>query len=76
MLRRDTRQIELFNEVKGIAWKETRASAIPEKLLEQPVHFMDLETLIKSKKAAGRLQDLADAEALEQIRRDSWLGES
>ena len=73
---RAPQQIELFNEVKGIAWKETRASAIPEKLLEQPVHFMDLETLIKSKKAAGRLQDLADAEALEQIRRDSELGES
>jgi len=73
---RAPQQVELLNEVKGITWEETRDGAIPEKLLEQSVHFMDLETLIKSKKAAGRLQDLADAEALERIRRDSWLGDA
>ncbi len=67
-------QVELLNEVKGITWDEARSHAIPEKLLEQPVYFLELETLIKSKKAVGRLQDLADVEALERILRDSWLG--
>lgn len=66
-------QVELLNEVKGISWDEAVAGAIPEKLLDQPVLFIDLETLLKCKKAAGRLQDLADVEALERIHRDSWL---
>ena len=69
-------QIELLNTVKGITWEEARAGAISEKLLAQPVRFVDLETLIKSKKAAGRLQDLADVEALERIQRDSWLSDN
>jgi hypothetical protein len=69
-------QIELLNEVKGITWDEARKEALEEKLFEQPVLFINFEALLKSKKAAGRLQDLADAEALERIRRDSWLNES
>ena len=68
-------QIELLNEVKGITWEEAKNHIIAEKLFDQPVLFLDLDTLIKSKKAAGRLQGLADVEALEQIRCDSWLSD-
>ena len=68
-------QLELLNEVKGISWDEARSTAISENLFGQKVYFLNLDTLIKSKKAAGRLQDLADVEQLERIRRDSWLND-
>lgn len=68
-------QLELINEVKGITWDEAASTAISERLLGQKVRFLNLDTLIKSKKAAGRLQDLADVEQLERIQRDSWLNE-
>jgi len=66
-------QVELLNDVKGITWDEAWRGAVSEQLFGQKVRYLDFETLIKSKKAAGRLQDLADVEALERIRRDAWL---
>jgi hypothetical protein len=36
-----------------------------------PINFLSRRDLIKAKQAAGRLQDLADAEQLERLDRDA-----
>lgn len=66
-------QTELLLQVKGITWDDAWNRSIQHELMGVQVRFLDLENLIKSKQAAGRLQDLADIEKLREIQRDSWL---
>jgi hypothetical protein len=63
-LGRPPNQIDLNPDVKGIRWDDAAPKAVEGEILSQPVKFLDFETLIDSKRAAGRSQDIADIEAL------------
>ncbi len=63
--------IDIFSEISGVdfdeAWKK-RVEVEVEPGLQVP--FMDAESLIATKLASGRLEDLADVEALRQAARN------
>ena len=63
--------IDIFSEISGVdfnaAW-EKRVQVEIEPGLQVP--FIDAESLIAAKLASGRLEDLADAEALRQATRN------
>jgi aminoglycoside-2''-adenylyltransferase len=63
-LGRPPNQIDLNSEVKGIVWETANRAALAGEILGQPVRFIDLDTLIATKRAAGRPQDLADIDGL------------
>jgi hypothetical protein len=58
-------RIDLILGLPGVDFEECYAKRIVEKLDGVEVCFIDLENLKNSKKASGRLQDLADVENLE-----------
>jgi len=65
--------IDLLGELSGVgSFTNVRAHSAPAQLFGAAYQFLDLETLIKSKKAAGRAKDLeaiAELEAIEEERR-------
>ena len=63
-LGRPPNQIDLNPDVKGVRWDAAILKAVGGEILGQPVKFLDFDTLIDSKRAAGRTQDIADIEAL------------
>ncbi|MBI4321945.1 MAG: hypothetical protein HY675_25910 [Chloroflexi bacterium] len=58
-------RIDLITTPHGIDFATCYSSRVEVMIEETAVSFIDLENLKKSKKAAGRLQDLADLENLE-----------
>lgn len=62
-------RIDLLTQVDGIQFEE--AFQAKETFEDQGVkiYFVGIDALIKNKKASGRLQDLADLEILEKIKR-------
>ncbi len=58
-------RIDLLTSLSGIRFEECYPLRVTTKLEGIDVNFIDLENLRKNKKAAGRLQDLADLENLE-----------
>lgn len=64
--------IDIFSEISGVdfdaAW-EKRVEVEIEEGLQVP--FIDAESLIQAKLASGRLEDLADVEALRQAARNT-----
>ncbi len=58
-------RIDLITTPPGINFDSCYASRVEVVIDETTVNFIDLDNLKKSKKAAGRLQDLADLENLE-----------
>lgn len=64
------RRIDVITGVSGLRFSEaySRAPAITLDGIE--VHVLSLDDLIRNKRATGRLQDLADVEALERGRPD------
>lgn len=59
-------RIDLLFDLKGVDSKEAWKRGIVGKLGDLEVVFIGREDLIKNKEAAGRLQDLADAEKLRE----------
>jgi len=57
-------RIDLLTTPPGVNFESCYASRIETVIDEIIVNFIDLDNLKKSKKAAGRLQDLADLENL------------
>jgi hypothetical protein len=57
-------RIDLIMGAPGVDFNECYASRIEEEMEGVILSFIDLENLKKSKKASGRLQDLADIENL------------
>ena len=59
-------RVDIITSIDGVefvdAWREKMSS----EYADQPVHVLSRRHLIQNKKAAGRLQDLADVEALEK----------
>lgn len=58
-------RIDLITTPPGVSFESCYASRIEVMIDDVMVNFIDLDNLKKSKKAAGRLQDLADLENLE-----------
>ncbi|MBX3131229.1 MAG: hypothetical protein KF718_31205 [Polyangiaceae bacterium] len=67
MLGRDPFRVDLLTDIPGVdfvtAW--SRRTSVTLEGLEVPL--ISLEDLIQNKRAVGRLQDLADVEALEKV---------
>ena len=57
-------QIHLMTGITGVSWELAWASRIAGVYGDVPVFFIGREALIANKRAAGRLKDLADVEAL------------
>lgn len=60
-------RIDLLVDVDGIDFGECYERRIETELDGTDVKFLSLQDLIATKKKAGRLQDLADAEQLEKL---------
>lgn len=58
-------RIDLVTTVPGVEFERCYASRVEVEIEGVVVNFIDLDNLKKSKRAAGRLQDLADVENLE-----------
>lgn len=58
-------RIDLMTTPPGVDFETCYASRVRVVIDDVTVNFIDLENLKKSKKAAGRLQDLADLENLQ-----------
>lgn len=60
-------RVDLLTRLYGVEFAEVWASRVDGALDGVPVSFIDATSLIRNKRATGRTQDLADAEALERI---------
>ncbi len=60
-------RIDLLMDVSGVNFEECFERKISVELDDTKIHFLSIQDLIEVKKLAGRLQDLADAEQLENI---------
>lgn len=65
------KRIDLLTSLDGVEFAECWASRVEFDIDGTPVPFIDLDSLVVNKRATGRLQDLADAEALTADRCDS-----
>lgn len=59
-------RIDVINSPSGVDFAECYASRLEIEIDGITISLIDLENLKKNKKAAGRLQDLADLEKLEE----------
>jgi hypothetical protein len=67
-LQTDTGEIDLLAEVAGLgAWEEVKAGAILVDAFDRKIAILDLPSLIKAKRAAGREKDLAALPELESL---------
>jgi hypothetical protein len=57
-------QIHLMTTISGVSWEDASGSRVPATYGRIPVFFIGRDALIANKRAAGRLKDLADVEAL------------
>ena len=62
-------RIDLLMDVDGVDFDECFKRKTTAELDETMINFLSLQDLITAKKAMGRLQDLADAEQLEKIKK-------
>jgi S1-C subfamily serine protease len=61
-------RIDILTEISGVTYDEASADATTAKLGSERARFIGLDAMIRNKRATGRTKDLADAEALEEIR--------
>ena len=67
ILGRAPNRIDVLLRPKGVHWEETRGGQIPTQYGDVEIRILSLPDLIRSKRAAGRPQDLVDAANLERI---------
>ena len=60
------RRIDILTELTGIDFETAWRSRVVHRIGTLDVPFLDRETLIRNKRATGRLRDLADVERLEE----------
>jgi hypothetical protein len=60
------RRIDVLTELTGIEFERAWRSRVVHRVGSLDVPFLDRETLIRNKRATGRLRDLADVERLEE----------
>jgi hypothetical protein len=61
--------IDLLTDVSGVDFKECYQRKSTVTVDKIRIDFLSLDDLIEAKRKAGRLQDLADAQQLEKIKR-------
>lgn len=61
-------RIDILTELSGVSFDEASKDAISGRLGPEVVSCIGLVAMIRNKRATGRTKDLADAEALEEIR--------
>lgn len=59
-------RIDVITSIDGVAFEEAWPERVRSQYADQRVHVLSRRHLIVNKKAAGRLQDLADVEFLEK----------
>lgn len=57
-------RIEVMNQISGVAFDAAFRKRLTARIGGMETFFIDLESLLKNKRSAGRLRDLADVEAL------------
>lgn len=62
-------RIDLITGASGLRFEDCYPRAIETRVDDVPIRIIALDDLIKNKNATGRKRDIADAEALESIRR-------
>jgi hypothetical protein len=66
-LGREPNRIDLLTGLSGVTWEECWATRSEGQIDGLPASFLGRESYLKNKLAAGRPQDLADAERLREI---------
>lgn len=61
-------RIDILVDLEGLDFKESFIKKSIKNIDGVDVNFISIDDLIKAKKVAGRLKDLADVETLEKIR--------
>lgn len=61
-------RIDVLTEISGVTYDEAATDTTSALLGSERARFIGLDAMIRNKKASGRTKDLADAEALEEIR--------
>jgi hypothetical protein len=64
-------RIDLVTSIEGVSWEQAVRGCVQGEYGGTPVRFLGRADLIANKKAAGRLQDLADVEKLEGLEKDT-----
>lgn len=62
-------RIDILTEIAGLQFEEAWRDRVPTRFDQEPTSVLSLAHLLVNKRAAGRLQDLADAERIEEIAR-------
>jgi hypothetical protein len=60
-------RIDLITAIDGLEFDEAWNDRLPTRFAGEPAFVPSLAHLVRNKRASGRLQDLADVEALERI---------
>ena len=58
-------RVDIITSIDGVEFVDAWPERVSSEYADQPVHVLSRRHLIQNKKAAGRLQDLADVDALE-----------
>ncbi|MBX3220818.1 MAG: hypothetical protein KF795_09880 [Labilithrix sp.] len=61
-------RIDILTEISGVTYDEAVEDTVTGHLGSQAVRCIGLEAMIRNKRTTGRTKDVADAEALEEIR--------
>jgi hypothetical protein len=67
ILGRAPNRIDVLTRPKGLDFAACRQAAVDSDYAGEPIKLLSLEDLIRAKRAAGRPQDLVDAQKLEMI---------
>jgi hypothetical protein len=59
-------RVDIITSIDGVEFGEAWAEKLASEYADQTVYVLSRRHLIQNKKASGRLQDLADVEALEE----------
>jgi len=60
------RRIDIITGIDGVTFEEAWQSRVISQIADLPVPFLGWDSLLRNKKASGRLKDLADVELLEK----------
>jgi hypothetical protein len=67
-LQTDLGEIDLLAEVAGLGtWEDVKAASIVVEAFDRSISILDLPSLIRAKRAAGRAKDLAAIPELESL---------
>jgi hypothetical protein len=61
-------RIDILTEISAVEFDDALDGSIAGNLGGEAVRFIGLDAMIRNKRATGRTKDLADAEALEEVR--------